>query len=277
MERRLNNIKFDSFHELMIIIYPLINEMTPKEFLNFIDNLNREMLRNLVKNPKESNRMNLLEAILQDLGNYRKKREGKDIFDNIFKKIGMEYFDYLMTIIIDTEGYINLPALEALVQIEGEKTKDFLINTRHRFRFGFRSDVLWDFQNILNALLQCFNPEELMTFLEENHRDDLFNIVFPKMGIFESLKMSTQKRINMKQFITAFLLEEEGGDFYLENFEKLGLFLTDIMLSEIIDINNEINEQIIKTLEWVGEGATGKLYKKLNKLSEKYDIEKYRD
>lgn len=116
-----------------------------------------------------------------------------------------------------------------------------------------------------------------MTFLEDNHRDDLFNIVFPKMGIFESLKMSTQKEIDMKQFITAFLLEEEGGDFYLENFEKLGLFLTDVMLSEIIDINNEINEHIIKTLEWVGAGATGKLYKKLNELSEKYDIEKYRD
>lgn len=244
-------VKFNSFSELLGIlnINFITDKMNVPEFLEFIDSLNNIKLENIVKDPKESNRMNLLQAILENLGNYKQERSGKKIINKILKKIGAEYFDYLMKLLIDEEGYINLPVLESIVQIDPEKVKNFLNNTRHSFRFGFKFDSLRDFQHILNPLLVCFSPEELMNFLEKNHRDDFLNEVFPKMSIFKSLNMSIKDYLDMRHLITAFLLEEAGGDLYVENLRELGDFLTDIFLSELVDKHNEIVENIKDTLQ----------------------------
>jgi len=273
----LFGIKFDSLDDLIRVIgsYSIIDRMSTTEFLEFIDSLDNKKLRDLVKNPKKSNQMNFLQAILEDLGDYKKKRFGKNIFDNIFKKIGAEYYDYLMKLLIDEDGYINLPVLESIVQIDSEKVKDFLNNTQHRFKFGFRIDRLWEFQQILNPLLVCFNPEELMIFLEENHKNDFLEIVFPKMRRFRFLNMSKKNQLDMKDYITAFLLDEEGGDFYIENLSILGEFLADTILSELVDRHGEIDENIKEVLQWIGGEAEVKLDAKLDTLSEENDIEEY--
>lgn len=262
-------VKFNSFSELLGIlnINFITDKMNVPEFLEFIGSLNNIKLENIVKDPKESNRMNLLQAILENLGNYKQERSGKKIINKILKKIGAEYFDYLMKLLIDEEGYINLPVLESIVQIDPEKVKNFLNNTRHSFRFGFKFDSLRDFQHILNPLLVCFSPEELMNFLEKNHRDDFLNEVFPKMSIFKSLNMSIKDYLDMRHLITAFLLEEAGGDLYVENLRELGDFLTDIFLSELVDKHNEIVENIKDTLQWIGGKANEKLEDKLYAIS----------
>ena len=262
-------VNFDSFSGLLGIlsINFITDKMNVPEFLEFIDSLNNIKLKDIVKDPKESNRMNLLQAILEDLGDYKQERSGKKIINKILKKIGTEYFDYLMKLLIEEDGYINLPVLESIVQIGPEKVKDFLNNTKHSFRFGFKFDSLRDFQHILNPLLVCFNPEELMNFLEKNHRDDFLNEVFPKMSIFKSLNMSIKDYLDMRHLITVFLLEEAGGDLYVENLRELGDFLTDIFLSELVDKHNEIVENIKDTLQWIGGKANEKLEDKLYAIS----------
>ncbi|MFW9897272.1 MAG: hypothetical protein ACFFD7_15825, partial [Candidatus Thorarchaeota archaeon] len=253
MNENLDEFKFDSSNELMKFINSIINNISPQELLEFIDNLDPTMLKKLVKNPKKSNRINFLEVILQDLGDYETWRDPDhlDFIKEIFKRIGAEYFNHLMNFVVIDDGFINLPVLEALIYIDSKKMKDFLSHTRHKFKFGFRNDILWDFQLILNIILSCFNPEELMTYLEENHKDDLFKLILPKMYGFKFLKMSDQKEIDMKHFITAFLLEEAGSENYTENLKKMGPFLADIIFSEIIDKHGEINETVIRILDYL--------------------------
>ena len=88
--------------------------------------------------------------------------------------------------------------------------KEFLRNTK--FKLNLSSEyVLWDFQHILYVLLQCLTPEELMTYLDIYYREDLTRIILPEMHSYSYLRMSDQPEINMKNFITAFLLEEAAG------------------------------------------------------------------
>ena len=150
------------------------------------------------------------------------------------------------------------------------------MNTEHKFKFGLIPD-LWDFQKILNVLLRCFDPEELMTYLDTRHRDDLFKIVLPKILGFKYLRMSDLEELDMKHFITAFLLEEAGAEDYRENMEKLGDFLADTFLSELIDRNNEVNEEIIKTLAWVSGRARIKLIERLYTLFDDITVKDYRN
>ena len=273
----LNGIKFDMFNDLLQIIatYSIIEKMSNKEFQEFIDSLDNRKLRDLVKNPKKSNQLNFLHAILEYLGEYKVDYFETKLLESIFNKIDSTYFDYLLDYVIDKDGYIDLPVLEALIYIDNNRMIDFLNSTRHKFRFGFKVD-LWDFQYILNVLLRCFNSEELMKFLDKFHKDDLFQIILPKILGFHFLKMSDQKDLKMKQFITAFLLEEAGADDYRENLKKLGDLLADTFLSELVDRNGELNERIIKILNWIGGIPAGKLYKRLTELSNHFNIEKYK-
>jgi len=279
MIERPNKVKFSYFKELLQIINSIIDKATPKELLDFIDGLDKTMLSNLIKNPKESNRENLLELILNDLGDYRKRRDlmKLDLLDQILKVVGNEYFDNLMSLILENEGYINLPILEALAYIDKKRIKHFLSNSDHRIKFDFGGYIKWDFHLILYILLLCFNPEELVNYLERHHRNDLFRIALPNMLWFRSLKMSKKLDLDMKHFLTAFFLEGNESELYFENLNKLGQFLADVMLSEISDIddesNEEINLKIIKAIDWLG----GEAQEKLDSLSQKYDIEKYRD
>jgi len=66
MNGNLDDFKFDSLNEIMTFINSIINNISPEELLEFIDNLDSTKLNNLVKNPKKSNRINFLEVILQD-------------------------------------------------------------------------------------------------------------------------------------------------------------------------------------------------------------------
>ncbi len=271
------SINFKTFNDLLIIINFKIDKITPNEFLDFIDNLDNKKLSYLVINPKQSNRLNLLGAVLEDLGDYGKAREGVDLYEKILKIVGIEYYEYLLKQTLDKKGYIRLPILEALVYINGKEAKKFLLSTPHKFKFGFSADIKWDFHLILYILLFCFDPEELMLYLEKNHRTDLLTTVLPEMSWFKYLKMSSRHEIDMEHFITAFLLENVSGEHTYNNLDKLGLFLADIMLSEISDRDNEINEEInlrvIRALDWVG----GEAENKLNELSKHYNIKKYRD
>jgi len=180
-----------------------------------------------------------------------------------------------MKYVLTDDDHTNLPVLEALIYIDGEKVKDFLNNTEHRFEFGFRSDILWDFQLILNILLSCFNPEELITYLEEYHKDDLFKMILPKIYGFKFLKMSDQEEIDMKHFITAFLLKEAGGEEYTENLEKLGPYLADIMFSEVINKHDEINETVVRVLDYLGLQVDEELHNQLKK--DIFDMDLYLD
>ncbi|MFW9830061.1 MAG: hypothetical protein ACFFEY_21010 [Candidatus Thorarchaeota archaeon] len=243
-------VKFDSFNELMEIIHFIIDKWSSHEFIDFVDSLDKNDLMNLVKDPKDSNRLNLIWAIIQDLADYRSWLDPDlNLNKKILSKIGKENFDNIMNFLLDKDGFINLPVLKALVYVDPEKMKDFLNTKQHRFKFGFSGNSIWDFQLILHILLSCFNPEELMQFLDENHRDDLFKIVFPKIRGFKFLKMSDQRELDMKHLITAFLLEGDGSDEYFENLEKLGPLLVGIMSSEVIDKHNEINKGVVNALD----------------------------
>lgn len=263
---------FNSFNKLRAIIVSIIDELTPKKFLEFLDNLDTEMLIRLTANPKGSNRLNFLEILFQ-----RHTRGDIGILKKILVLVGVEYYNYLLNKVLDNEGYIDLHVLEFLIYIDNKKIRDFLDNTQHKFKFDYGYDISWDFQLLLNILLLCYNPKELMMFLEENHKTVLFNTVLPEMNRFKFLKMSSYPELDMEHFITAFLLEEVRGDPHYENLDKLGIFLADIMLTELSDGNDENKEEtnlrIIKALDWVG----GEAEEKLNALPKQYNIEKYRD
>ena len=74
----LYGIKFSSFSDLLRIIctYSIIDKMSSAEFLEFIDSLDNKKLKDLVKNPKDSNLMNLIDLIIEYLGNYHIYRDG---------------------------------------------------------------------------------------------------------------------------------------------------------------------------------------------------------
>jgi len=271
-------IKFNSLKELLRIIdtYSIIDRMSPVEFLGFVDSLDHEKLKKLVIHSKDSNLMNFIDLLIENLKNFDIYRYKDSINIRVLTKIGEGEIIYLMGVIIDKNGYINLPVLEALIYIDSSRINIFLQNNRHKFKLVNDND-LWDFQYILNVLLRCFTPEELVNFLKKKYKDDIFEIILPKMRGFDFLKMADQIEVDMKQFLTAFLLEEAGAEEYLENLEKLGDFLADTFLSELIDRNGELHEKIIKILDWIGGEAAGKLYKKLNELSDRYNIEKYKN
>jgi hypothetical protein len=273
----LYNIKFSSVSVLLSIIgtYFIADRMSTIEFVEFIKSLGNRRLKKLVVEPKKVSQLIFYKALLEYLEEFRENNSESRIIRDIFKNIGIESFSFLIKLIIDDDDYINLPVLEALIYIDRLRMKSFLKNTKHKFKFGLNND-LWDFQYILNVLLRCFELEELMIYLEEMHRNDLVKRILPRMHGYKFLKMSDQKEIDMKHFLTAFLLEQAGSDDYLENLEKLGNYLADIFISELVDRNNEINEQIIETLTWIGGIAASKLYKKMGELSEYYDIKKYR-
>ncbi len=274
----LYGIEFNSFKELLRIIgtYSIIDRMSSIEFLGFVDSLDDEKLKQLVRHPKESNLKNFIDSLIENLKNFDIYRYNDSINIRVLTKIGEGEIKYLIGVILDKNGYISLPVLEALINIESSRINIFLQNTRYKLKLVNDND-LWDFQYILNVLLRCFTPKELVNFLEEKYRDDIFEIILPKMRGFDFLKMADQIEVGMKQFLTAFLLEEAGAEEYLENLEKLGDFLADTFLSELIDRNGELHEKIIKILDWIGGEAAGKLYKKLNELSDRYNIEKYRN
>jgi hypothetical protein len=265
-----DDIRFNSFIELLEIIndYSIIDLMTPQEFLQFVDSLRKEDFVSIIKIPEKTNRMNLLLSILNYLRNHVENRSAKIVVDKILNKIGEEYYDYLIELLVDNEHFINLPVLESLVQINPSKIKIVLNNAYHQFRFEKKSSIYYEFHHILNPLLVCFSPKELMTFLEDYHKDFFLKFIFPYIRNFKSLRMSKEDGLDMEQYTTAFLLEEEGGDLYIENFKKLGSLLTDILLSELLDINGEINEIIINNLKWIGGDAEAKLEIKLKNLSE---------
>jgi hypothetical protein len=270
------SLKFESFSELLKFIgtYFIDENDLIAEFFDFIDSFDNKTLKAFLTIPEEATQVNLYQALVDYLGKYRKRHPKSKLFRDGFKKIGSKLFNSLKNLLFDNHGYIDIFTLENLVFINCKKTREFLYSTKFKFKFGFIPD-LWDFQYILNVLLRCFDPEELIIYLEERHKEDLLKNVLPKIIGFRYLKMSDLKEIDMKQFITAFFLEEAGAEDYRENIRNLGDFLADSFLSELIDRNNEVNEEIIRTLAWVGGEARTKLINRLHNLFDDFTVKKY--
>lgn len=268
----LHGMKFDSYNELFRIVgtYFIIDRRSTKGFVEFIE-LSEE---SCLVNSEEAKNLDFYRVLIEYLGEYKEINSESQIIRDIFRRINKKSYDSLIKLIYDEDGYINLPILEALIYVDRKRIKNFLENTAHQFKYDF-DNVLWSFQYLLNVLLRCFNPEELMIFLGENHKDDLYNKVLPRVHGFEFLNMASQNELDIRHFVSAFLLEEAGAEDYRENLERLGELLADIFLSELIDRDNEVNEQIIRTLIWIGGEPAGKLYKKIGQLSERYDFKKY--
>ncbi len=272
----LFELVFDSFEELLKIIctYFITHNDSVEDFFEFIASIEDISLRNFIRNPKESYQYDFYQALVRYLGRYRVDHPKSKFIREGFKKVGKRFLDSLLRYLIDDDGYICVQALEDLIYIDGNKMKKFLLNREYNFRL--ENMDLWDFQHLLRILLLCFTPEDLMVFLERNYKRDLIRIFLPQMKGFSYLRMSQQEEINITQFIAAFLLEEAGTEDYLSNLHNLGNLLVSIFLSELIDKNLEVNEEIIKTLAWIGEDARSKLENELYRLFDVHIVDEYK-
>jgi len=256
----IESLKCDTFNELVKLIEALIEVLNPKEFFNIINKSDEKRFKALVKAPGKSNQIKLIETILQYLDNTRIVLSQKPRIERILSKVGKIYLDYLIENITDESSYLRLSALEAISQIAKEKNSDILKELKRRtFKFHFpKYRIHKYFFRILNILSLFFDPSDLISYLSDNHKEELNTI------LKEEIRLDRKKIYHVIELIIYTILDyvdDLKWDEGVQNRKELSTtimtfkpIITDPLIHKLIS-GGGVNRSVMKVAEFIGEEA----------------------
>ncbi|KKM21058.1 hypothetical protein LCGC14_1639270 [marine sediment metagenome] len=251
-------LKCDTFRELVKLVDNLIKVLEPKEFFNFINKSDEKRFKALAKASGESNQIKLIETFLQYLDNTRIVLSQKPRIERILSEVGSIYLDYLMENITDGSAYLRLSALEAISRIDKEKINNVIKELKIRtFKFHFpKYSIHKYFFRILNILSLFFDPSDLISYLSDNHKEELNTI------LTEEILLDRKKNYHIIELIIHTILDYVEDLKWDEGLKKHKELSTTIMTFKPIIkdplIHNllrggGVNRVVVKVAEFMGE------------------------
>ncbi|KKN38876.1 hypothetical protein LCGC14_0748970 [marine sediment metagenome] len=164
--------------EFLYFAENLLESSSSEGFAKFLDDLNPDMFRKILKRPQKTNSENFIEFLLLFYDDLTLKLNYQYITDKFFKKqlFNSHIIEYLNKNLINPEGYLRLSIIEVLDLLEEIKPciKNTLETQSHKLRmsyleFGESIELPISIVYILEMLLKILTIEEAIQYLEQYH------------------------------------------------------------------------------------------------------------